>query len=121
MSTAALMRAPRRENDPPKSSGETALCATAARRYADAAHWDSLAARYLPRYTLPAWDVAFQPDAAEIWLDRLDIPVAGWLAVGNYRDLTEFSELNPGWPLRAWIGLAMELRHERDGEVEKWA
>lgn len=113
MSTATLMCVCRRENDPPKSSGETVLRATAARRYADAAHWDSLAARYLPRYTLPAWDVAFSPDAAEIWLDRLDLPVAAWLAVGNYRQIADFAALNPGWPLRAWIGLSLELRHER--------
>lgn len=111
-------RAARGGNHPPKSSGEIASSAPAPRRFADSGHWDQLATVCLSRYTLPAWDVAFSPDAAEIWLDRLDIPVAGWLAVGNYRDLTEFSELNPGWPLRAWIGLAMELRHERNVGAE---
>ncbi len=111
-------RAPRAENNPPASSGETAFRAPAVRKYADAAHWDNLAALHLARYDLPGWDVPYSASAAEIWLDRLDLPLSAWLAVGNYRNLEEFCELNHSWPLRAAIGLMLELHAERDGAAE---
>lgn len=118
MSASALMCARRRENDPPKSSGETASPAASARRFADSPHWDNLAARYLLRYTLPGWSTPYDSVAAEAWLDRLDLPLRDWLATGNYHDLDEFARLNPEWPLRAVIGLMLELRRERGEDVE---
>lgn len=84
-------------------------------KHADTKYWDGLAARYLARYNLPGWDVQYTAEAAVTWLDRLDLPVAEWRATGNYRGLEEFGEINPGWPLRAAIGLMLELRHEREG------
>lgn len=109
-------RTARAENDPLKSPVKIRFT-----EWADAKYWTDLARLYLPRYDLPGWDVPYSAAAAEIWLDRLDLPLRDWLAVGNYTSLAEFGDLNPAWPLRAWIGLAMELRHERDGEGEKWA
>lgn len=103
------------ENHPPELSGKTPLPAATARRFTDAQHWDQLATAYLSRYDLPAWDVPYTPKATATWLDRLDLPLSAWLAVGNYPDVAEFAVLNPGWPLRAAIGLMLELRHERSG------
>ena len=105
----------RMENHPPETCGETASRAPGARQYADGSHWDQLARMHLPRYDLPTWDVPYTVEAAETWLDRLDLQREEWLAVGNYPDIAEFAVLNPGWPLRAAIGLMLELRHERAG------
>ncbi len=112
---AALSPSAAVENHPPEFSGETALRAPAARKYADAAHWNNLAALHLARYDLPGWDVPYSASAAETWLDRLGLSRAAWLAVGNYRAPGNFVALNPGWPLRAAIGLMLELRAERSG------
>lgn len=102
------------KSDPPYSSGKTTIALMGRADFSDAAYWDGLAERYLPRYDLPPWDRPCSVEEMRRWLDRLDIPKKAWLRVGNYRDLADFSVLNPRWPLRAWIGLALELRAERE-------
>lgn len=106
-------RTARAENDPQKSPVKMPFP-----QPADAKYWTTLAALYLPRYDLPAWNVPYSAEAAETWRDRLDLPLRDWLATGNYRTPEDFAALNPGWPMRAAIGLMLELRHERAGGVE---
>jgi len=104
----------RRENAPPKLSGKNAYRASRAPSFCDAAHWDELAASYLPRYDLPAWDVPCSPEAMEIWLDRLDLTEKEYSRTTN-TGLADFCALNPAWPLRAWIGTVLELDYGRRG------
>jgi hypothetical protein len=91
-------------------SGKTAVRLRGRAEFRDAEHWDELALAFLPRYDLPRWDRSCAADELERWLDRLDIPVRAFLALGAYASLADFISLNPAWPLRAAIGLALELR-----------
>lgn len=84
--------------------------------FADSQYWDQLARLYLPHYDLPRWNIPYTVEQAGRWLERLNISEKDWLRVGGYRDLQDFSSLNPRWPLRAFVGLASELRAERDAE-----
>jgi len=107
--------APRRKNDPSNLSKKTRARATVVPKFCDAAHWDQLAAKYLPRYDLPAWGTPCDPEAMRRWLDRLGLTEHDHLKA-TATSLREFVALNPNWPLRAWIGTALELvEHE-----EKW-
>lgn len=96
---------------PQESSGKTAKSPPLKTDFADASHWDALAAKHLPRYTLPAaWREPATADALALWLDRMDVPVAAFKRMGAYRSLQDALDLNPRWPLRALIGLALEVR-----------
>jgi len=91
--------------------------------------WDELAKSFLPKYPLPRWDKPCEPKAMRLWADRLDlgeddldkVPAKErkkWLTYYEFAQNTtmeEFIELNPGWPLRAFIGLMMEDRVYWDG------
>jgi hypothetical protein len=43
------------------------------------------------------------------WLDRLDLTERDHLRIAS-TSLNDFIDLNPSWPLRAWIGLMLEAR-----------
>jgi len=43
------------------------------------------------------------------WLDRLDLNERDHLRV-TATSLDDFIAMNPAWPLRAWIGLMLEIR-----------
>ena len=73
--------------------------------FADIPHWNELAAKQ--RYSLPGWDKPCTVEKMELWLDRLNISKALYKQRTN-TTLEEFIELNPEWPLRAFIGLMME-------------
>jgi hypothetical protein len=102
----------RRENVPRKLSGKSAHHSSSATKFCDSIHWDELATKYLSRYDLPAWDVPCGPEAMARWLDRLDIPLKQYLRMTSLRSLEDFITMNPAWPLRAFIGLALEMRNE---------
>jgi len=102
----------RRENTPQDFPRITQVHTSAVPKFCDATHWDGLAARYLSRYSLPAWGVPCDPEAMGQWLYRLDLPLSLWLATGAYRSLQDFIDLNPDWPLRAFVGLALEMKDE---------
>lgn len=104
----------RRENVPPKLSGKNTHRVSGATRFYDAAHWDDLAAKHLPRHDLPAWDVSCSPEAMARWLDRLNLTEKQYSQAAN-TGLADFCALNPTWPLRAWIGSVLELDQERRG------
>ena len=76
--------------------------------FQDAAHWDELADR-LTRYRLPTWDQACSPEAMRPWFARIGI------SPNAYREATQtspedFCQMNPTWPLAAWVGLLLEMR-----------
>lgn len=98
---------------PLKSPEKTASPLMGRADFGDAHHWDHLASRYLPQYDLPPWSRPFSSEEAGKWLERLELSIRAWLRVG-YRDLADFGAINPAWPLRAFVGLALELRAERD-------
>jgi hypothetical protein len=85
--------------------------------FSDADFWDELAARYVPHDRLPGWDTPCHPAAMRRWLKRLGISKRVWEQTTATR-LEEFIRFNPGWGLRAWIGLALEIRAAMDSETE---
>lgn len=99
---------------PQKSPKKTASVLMGRADFGDARHWNYLASRYLPQYDLPSWSRPFSADEAEKWLERLELSIPAWLRFGGYRDLADFGAINPAWPLRAFVGLALELRAESD-------
>lgn len=75
--------------------------------FTDSDGWESLCER--TRYVLPAWDVAPTVENIRVWLNRLEIKEA------DYREAMQTSiadmiELNPTWPLRAFVGLLLEYK-----------
>lgn len=102
------------EQHPQKSTEKTTSLLMGRVDFGDAQHWDYLASRYLPQYDLPSWSRPFSADEAEKWLERLGLSIRAWLRFGGYRDLADFGAINPAWPLRAFVGLALELRAERN-------
>ena len=91
------------------SSGNTDVQLRDRDSFLDAKNWDYLETRWLMRYNLPDWHEPCQKDVMELWLDRMDI------SKKVYMDYTQTSfedwiKLNPRWPLRAWIGLMLEIK-----------
>jgi hypothetical protein len=75
--------------------------------FKDSAEWERLCEK--TRYVLPAWEVVATVDNFRVWLNRLDIKEA------DYRDamqtkIADMILLNPGWPLRAFVGLLLECK-----------
>lgn len=73
----------------------------------DDAEWLRLCDR--TRYILPDWSVSPTRENIRLWLNRLDIREV------DYREAMQTSvadmiELNPTWPLRAFVGLLLEYR-----------
>lgn len=79
--------------------------------FGDIPHWKELEAKHLSRYHLPKWDKAPNIELMTLWLERM-----GWKEKDYIRHqattLSEWIELNPTWPLRAWIGETLELIDE---------
>lgn len=100
------------EKAPQNFSRKTQVRASAIPKFCDAAYWDELAAKHLSRYDLPHWGVPCDPIAMERWLDRLDIAARDYFYMAGLKSLQEFIDLNPSWPLRAFIGLALEMKNE---------
>jgi hypothetical protein len=72
--------------------------------FKDSDTWDLLAANQT-HYRLPEWDVPCTIAKMKEWEKRLDI--------SDYQEVTQTSrkdwmELNPTWPLRAYVGLLLE-------------
>lgn len=80
--------------------------------FRDADDWDKLAGKYLSRFNLPAWSVPCEPKAMKLWLERLDISRTYIESMATSPD--DFVKLNPTWPLRAFIGLALEFKNEQE-------
>jgi hypothetical protein len=98
-------RAKHPQNLPRKTGGRPGLT----RKFSDAGRWDELAAKYLPRYRLPGWDTPCHPVAMRWWLKRLGMSERAY-EKATATSLEDFIRLNPGWPLRAWIGTVLEMK-----------
>jgi len=48
------------------------------------------------------------PPLMKRYLSRLKIPTKLYLNWAAETDLSQFSQRNPNWPLRAWVGLLLE-------------
>lgn len=81
--------------------------------FADSDHWDALAVHFDCR--LPAWWIAPEPKNMRKWLRKFRIKPSDYLSITGYDNLEAFSELNPEWPLRAWVGLVLEYAEEKEG------
>lgn len=124
MTVAAAKRAPRQEmfaqieivarrkNAPQNFPRKTQVRTSAVSKFSDAEHWNELATKYLPRYDLPGWDVLCDPMAMARWLDRLELSERDHIQA-TATTLEIFCTLNAAWPLRAWIGLLLEMQDER--------
>ena len=77
--------------------------------FMDAGHWNKLAAQYLARFNLPDWAVPCDPDGMRRWLERLGVSERAF-ALATATTLSDFVMFNPAWPLRAFVGLALEMR-----------
>ena len=81
--------------------------------FSDSEHWLELAQRHLTSYDLPRWHEECSTDKMELWLARFDLDEKDYLKLTN-TTLAEFRKLNPDWPLRAFVGLLLELCDERE-------
>ena len=80
--------------------------------FTDSEIWLELAQKHLTRYDLPKWSEECQIPNMELWLARFDMDEKDYLKLTN-TTLEEFRKLNPDWPLRAFVGLLLELHDER--------
>lgn len=80
--------------------------------FEDANHWKDLAVKYYIR--LPVWKTTATPQKMRHWLRKFRIAEKDYLDMTGYKRLENFMELNPNWPLRAWLGLLLEYVNERD-------
>ncbi len=83
-----------------------------ARAFKDAPYWDNLATKYLNSYQLPNWGVPPDVEAIELWMQRVRVSKAEFSdTLGT--SPADFIKLNKRWPLRAVIGLLLEVRETR--------
>lgn len=82
------------------------------RDFLDDNHWIELARKFyirLPRYGIPATD-----EKKMYWLRKFRVTEKQYLDMTGYEKLSDFNDLNPKWPLRAFVGLLLEYVNERD-------
>ena len=75
--------------------------------FKDSAEWDKMLAK--TRYRMPGWEVMPTIQSMELWLDRLDINKRVYVDQ-TQTSLKDWVILNPGWPLRAFVGLLLEFK-----------
>ena len=80
--------------------------------FVDDEHWRGLARERFLR--LPRWGIPPTPSRMRVWLRRLHIPLTEYLKVTGYSTLEDFSNFNPDWPLRAFVGLLLEYAAEKE-------
>ncbi len=100
--------APRTETDPLYLRSGSNVSLRGASEFKDAAHWGELAGKHLSRFNLPGWNVPCSPQEMCRWLDRLNLSERDHLTM-TATSFKDFCQMNPTWPLRAFIGLACEL------------
>lgn len=92
------------------SSGNNDVLLLGKDDFKDSGYWDELANKHLSSYTLPKWSVTCSVEAMTIWLERLGLESD--YTRGTNTSVEDFMFLNPHWPLRAFIGLALEMKDE---------
>ena len=89
-----------------------ALALPLKRDFLDDETWKELASERGLR--LPNWTFPPESKAMRRWLRKVKLPEKVYLEIMGYSKLEQFQELNPDWPLRAWVGVLLEFTEERD-------
>lgn len=63
---------------------------------------------------LPLWRMPCSTGGMRRFLKKLNVPVAEYLEANNEKNLSQFSKMNPDWPLRAWVGVQIEWHRIRN-------
>ncbi len=105
------VKSPESVSDTSNSSGNTGVALRGEASFSDARYWLELNERY-SRYNLPAWEVSCTVEAMRLRLDRLGLREREYVE-RTATSLVDFIAMNSVWPLRAWIGLVLELVAER--------
>lgn len=83
--------------------------------FTDSGYSDELDDKHLASYRIPEWHEECSTERMIWWLERLDMTEKDYVKLTN-TSLDEFRKLNPDWPLRAFVGLILELYDEREGK-----
>lgn len=78
--------------------------------FMEAVRWEELAS--IRGLRLPPWKMHCTNGWMERWLKRLQISTPRYLEWAGTKALREFREMNPRWPLAAWVGLLLEKKHQ---------
>ena len=79
--------------------------------FTDDVHWQELAAK-LTDYTLPKYGLPCTLEKMLLWLERTEISPRQYLTASGLKNLNEYVELNPTFPLRAFVGELLEMKAE---------
>ena len=82
--------------------------------FTDAQWWDNLWDQHHIPYQQPKWSERCTTKRMGYWLKELN-KTETWYKRKTMTSLNEFVDLNPTWPLRAWLGTVMELLNEGNG------
>ena len=77
----------------------------------DSGHWEDLAEKMMP-YRLPEWSVRPTIQLMKEWMKRLGIREVIYMESMN-TSLKTWIRLNPTWPLRAFVGVLLEYKYQR--------
>ena len=109
---------PMREKAAQTRKANAALRATSALRkdFGTDGYWVELAhGRHM---RLPAWGTPITTSAIRKWLKKLGRSVEWYRDWQGEKDLADFTKRNPGWPLRALIGLLLEEVEVEESDCE---
>ena len=82
------------------------------RDFLDANEWDRLAKAAGVR--LPMWAAPATRGSMARWLQKLGVSSDFYCRWSGYARLEQWTEANPTWPLRAFVGLLLEQREAQN-------
>jgi hypothetical protein len=78
--------------------------------FLDGSYWAELAS--VRGLRLPRWAQRYSRGQAAKWLRRVGISTKAYLEASGEASLSDFGCNNPDWPLRAWVGLLLEIAED---------
>jgi len=75
--------------------------------FMDSERWTELAKDAGIR--LPQWRTPCTTGKMKWYLGKIGVSLPKYLAYWNEPSLKKFIQMNPEWPLRAWLGIELEL------------
>jgi len=94
-------------------SGNNDVSIRSGAEFLDSEAWGEMFQKHLGRYTQPKWSAICEPGVMRLWLDRLDMDEDRYFEMTK-TTLQDFINLNPGWPLPAWLGTMLEAKQEAE-------
>jgi hypothetical protein len=79
------------------------------RAFRDAPYWDNLATKYLASYSMPNWGVPATTELVLEWMMRIGVRESQLNEVLGC-SAEELVRLNKKYPIRAFIGILLEIR-----------